>query len=107
MLERAPVSFRYLYTNHYLITDQAEWTFDAITGEISSTAIPEGEVCLTTGWPFLQVGAFDTSSTGVTKKSVVVLNEAGEAANFVLKNEGQIILSASIPPQSIQTISFD
>lgn len=85
----------------------AEWTFDALTGEISSAAIPEGEVCLTTGWPFLQVGAFDTSVAGPTRKTVVVLNEAGEAANFVIKNEGRTIMSSSIPPQSIQTILFD
>ena len=53
------------------------------------------------------MGAFDTSKAGVTDKTVVVLNEAGEAANFVLKNDGQIIMSSSIPPQTIQTISFD
>ena len=85
----------------------AEWTFDAITGEISSMAIPEGETCLTTGWPFLQVGAFDTSAAGPSDKTVIVLNEAGESANFVLKSEGHTILSSSIPPQSIQTIIID
>jgi glucosylceramidase len=91
----------------YLPIYQSQWTFDTITGEISSTAIPDGEVCLTTGWPFLQVGAFDTSAAGSADRTIVVLNEAWETANFVLKNEGDIIMSSSIPPQSIQTILFD
>jgi glucosylceramidase len=69
--------------------------------------IPEGEVCLTTGWPFLQVGAFDTSAAGLSKKTVVILNESRETANFVMKNGGEIIMSSSIPPQSIQTVSYD
>ncbi|EED87519.1 glucosylceramidase [Thalassiosira pseudonana CCMP1335] len=87
----------------------AEWTFDTTTGEISSMAFEEvgGEVCVTTGWPFLQVGAFDTSSTGDKANAVVVLNEAGEAANFILRNDGVEIMSSSIPPHSIQTISFN
>ena len=38
---------------------------------------------------------------------MVVLNEAAETANFVLKNEGEIVMSSSIPPQSIQTVLFD
>jgi glucosylceramidase len=90
-----------------LSISQAEWIFDTITGEISTTAIPEGELCLTTGWPFLQVGAFDTSYAGSSGKTVVVLNEAAETANFVLKNEGEIVMSSSIPPRSIQTVLFD
>ena len=87
----------------------AEWVIDPATGEIYSTAYADfgGEVCLTTGWPFLQVGAFDTSSTGKSDKTAVVLNEAGETANYVFKDNGKTILTASIPPHSIQTISFD
>ena len=90
----------------------AEWVVDPSTGEIYSTVFddtsPEsgGEVCLTTGWPFLQVGAFDTSANGPASKVAVVLNEAGETANYVLKNQGGTLLAASIPPHSIQTISF-
>jgi len=64
-------------------------------------------VCVTTGWPFLQIGAFDTAAAGPTSKTVVILNEAGETANFVLTSEGVTIMSSSIPPQSIQTIFFD
>lgn len=87
----------------------AEWIFDPSTGEIYSTVFDKfgGEVCLTTGWPFLQVGAFDTSATGETAKAAVILNEAGESANYVFKNKGKTLLTGSIPPHSIQTISFD
>ena len=88
---------------------QAKWVFDATRGEIYSVAYEEfgGKVCLTTGWPFLQVGAFDTAPTGDKSKTVVILNEAGETANYVLKNGGETILSSAIPPHSIQTISYD
>mmetsp|Transcript_17423 Transcript_17423/g.31526 ORF Transcript_17423/g.31526 Transcript_17423/m.31526 type:complete len:114 (+) Transcript_17423:1710-2051(+) len=88
---------------------QAEWIFDPSTGEIYSTVFDKfgGEVCLTTGWPCLQVGAFDTSATGETAKAAVILNEAGESANYVFKNKGKTLLTGSIPPHSIQTISFD
>ncbi|KAL7539273.1 hypothetical protein ACHAXR_009163 [Thalassiosira sp. AJA248-18] len=87
----------------------AEWVIDPSTGEIYSTVFDEfgGEVCLTTGWPFLQVGAFDTAATGNTARAAVVLNEAGESANYVFKDKGKTILTASIPPHSIQTIEFD
>jgi len=37
----------------------------------------------------------------------VVLNESRETANFVMKNGGELIMSSSIPPQSIQTVSYD
>ena len=87
----------------------AEWIFDPSTGEIYSTMFDEfgGEVCLTTGWPFLQVGAFDTSATGKTAKAAVILNEAAETANYVFKNKEKILLAASIPPKSIQTLELD
>ncbi len=87
----------------------AQWIFDPSTGEIYSTVFNEfgGEVCLTTGWPFLQVGAFDTSATGKTAKAAIILNEAGEAANYVFKNKEKILLTASIPPKSIQTLELD
>jgi len=88
---------------------ESEWVFDPSTGEIYSTVFEEfgGEVCLTTGWPFLQVGAFDTSATGNTANAAVILNEAGETANYVFKNNDKTILVGSIPPHSIQTVSFE
>lgn len=87
----------------------AEWIFDQSTGEIYSTIFEEfgGEVCLTTGWPFLQVGAFDTPAKGPGARAAVILNEAGETANYVFKDKGKTLLTGSIPPHSIQTISFD
>jgi glucosylceramidase len=80
----------------------AEWVYDPSTGEISSTVFG-GEVCLTTGWPFLQVGSFDTKDA----KVAVILNEAGESANYVFRNKGKTVVTASIPPHSIQTLLFD
>jgi glucosylceramidase len=87
-------------------------------GEISSTIFGGNELCLTTGWPFLQVGAFDTTSssatytgsnkaTTTTKKVAVILNEAGESANYILKDKGKMIMTGSIPPHSIQTLTLD
>ena len=84
----------------------AEWVFDTSTGEIYSTIFGD-DVCLTTGWPFLQAGAFDTSATGNTGKAAVILNESGEAANYVFKNKESTLLTASIPPRSVQTITID
>jgi glucosylceramidase len=80
----------------------AEWVYDPSTGEISSTVFG-GEVCLTTGWPFLQVGSFDTKDA----KVAVILNEAGESANYVFRNKGKTVVTAFIPPHSIQTLLFD
>ena len=95
----------------------AEWDHNPSMGEISSTVFGGNEVCLTTGWPFLQVGAFDTTSSSATytgsnkattsKKVVVILNEAGESANYILKDEGKMIMTGSIPPHSIQTLTLD
>lgn len=96
----------------------AEWDHNPSMGEISSTVFGGNEVCLTTGWPFLQAGAFDTTSssatntgsnkaTTTTKKVAVILNEAGESANYILKDEGKMIMTGSIPPHSIQTLTLD
>mmetsp|Transcript_5326 Transcript_5326/g.15516 ORF Transcript_5326/g.15516 Transcript_5326/m.15516 type:complete len:892 (-) Transcript_5326:169-2844(-) len=87
----------------------AEWSYNAKTGEILSHHFADygGEVCLTTGWPFLQVGAFQTP-TAEEGKAVILLNEAGETANFVLRDgNGKAIVASSIPAHSIQTILFD
>jgi glucosylceramidase len=61
---------------------------------------------MTTGWPFLQMGAFLTPQ-GETDKTVVVLNEAADAANYILRDGNKIVLTGSIPPHSIQTILLD
>lgn len=74
------------------------WTRTA-RGEFRSKAIGN-EVCMTTGWPFLQVSAFDN---GV----VVVLNEADQPANFNIRDDDRLILSASIPKHSIQTLLIE
>jgi len=91
----------------------ALWTFSPETGEISSTMFSEGEVCMTTGWPFLQAGAFDTSEVHIEGRghnsglTLVVLNESKDDASFVVKSGNDIgsspLLKASIPAHSIQT----
>lgn len=61
---------------------------------------------MTTGWPFLQMNAFLTPNAE-NKKTIVVLNEARDSANYVLYNGGEPVLSGSIPPRSIQTLLLD
>jgi glucosylceramidase len=73
---------------------------------ISSSFFEDGDVCMTTGWPFLQMGAFRTPN-GETEKTVVVLNEAADAANYIFRDGTKIVLTGSIPPHSIQTILLD
>ena len=84
----------------------ALWIYSKATNEIISNYLPEGSVCMTTGWPFLQIGAFETPK-GESEKTVVVLNEAKDSANFVLYDGEDLILSGSIPPRSIQTLLLD
>lgn len=55
---------------------------------------------MTTGWPFLQMGAFQTP----TDKTVVILNEAAEGANYILRDKDDIVLTGAIPAHSIQTV---
>ena len=94
----------------------ALWSFSPETGEISSAVFSEGEVCMTTGWPFLQAGAFDTSRVGKEEEmahqgggglTLVVLNESKDDASFVVKSSNNIrigpLLKSSIPARSIQT----
>jgi glucosylceramidase len=64
-----------------------------------------GETCLTTGWPFLQVGAYIDKDR--RKKTVVILNEASDPANFIIRGDGnEILLTNSIPAHSIQTVNI-
>lgn len=84
----------------------ARWKYSDVTREIISDYLKEGEVCMTTGWPFLQMGAFDTPN-GESKTTVVILNEARESANYVIYDGNEPLLSGSIPPRSIQTVLLD
>ena len=90
--------------------DSSRWFLDEATGEASSVFFDEEQldnrVCMTTGWPFLQMGAFLTPN-GSAPKTVVVLNEARDAANFALKDEFGVVATGRIPPRSIQTILLD
>eukprot|EP00537_Pseudo-nitzschia_pungens_P013130 CAMPEP_0172386720 /NCGR_PEP_ID=MMETSP1061-20121228/4183_1 /TAXON_ID=37318 /ORGANISM="Pseudo-nitzschia pungens, Strain cf. pungens" /LENGTH=875 /DNA_ID=CAMNT_0013116169 /DNA_START=116 /DNA_END=2743 /DNA_ORIENTATION=- len=82
------------------------WLYSEATREIISDYLPGGSVCVTTGWPFLQIGAFETPN-GESYKTVVVLNEAQDSANYVLYDGDELVLSGSIPPHSIQTLLLD
>eukprot|EP00980_Cylindrotheca_fusiformis_P011379 scaffold2638_cov114-Cylindrotheca_fusiformis.AAC.7 len=79
---------------------------DEAPGEIISAFLEQGEVCLTTGWPFLQMGAFSTPN-GESENTVVLLNEARDSANYIMYNGSDPVLSGSIPPRSIQTVLLD
>lgn len=81
----------------------SQWTLSEETGEISSSYFEEGEVCMTTGWPFLQMGAFSTPN-GETERTMVILNEAAEGANYIVRNKQDVILTGVIPAHSIQTV---
>ncbi|CAJ1946768.1 unnamed protein product [Cylindrotheca closterium] len=86
---------------------QSKWKYsDPSGGEIITTVLDAGEVCMTTGWPFLQMGAFSTPN-GESESTVVLLNEARDSANYVLYDGGDVVLSGSIPPRSIQTVLLD
>jgi hypothetical protein len=61
---------------------------------------------MTTGWPFLQMGAFLTPN-GDTDRTMVILNEAAEGANYIIRNKQDIILTGVIPAHSIQTVILD
>ena len=87
-------------------TTAAEWSYSFETGEVISHHLDEGEVCMTTGWPFFQMGAFSTPK-GESDRTVVLLNEARDAANYVLYDGEDVLLSGSIPPRSIQTVLID
>ena len=84
----------------------AVWTYSSTDGEIVSDVLEDGSVCMTTGWPFLQIGAFETPN-GESKRTVVILNEAKDSANYALFNNDEPLLSGSIPPRSIQTVLID
>lgn len=84
----------------------AQWRMSEETGEISSSYFEEGDVCMTTGWPFLQMGAFSTPH-GETKRTMVILNEAAEGANYAIRDKQEIVVTGVIPAHSIQTVILD
>jgi len=52
------------------------------------------------------MGAFDTPATPDADNVIVILNEANEAANYLLRDMDEVILTGSIPAHSIQTVSL-
>ncbi len=64
-------------------------------------------MCLTTGWPFLQVGAFLSPNSEGHKKVVVILNEASDAANLIVRDNDEVLVTSSIRPHAIQTLLFE
>lgn len=61
---------------------------------------------MTTGWPFLQMGAFSTPN-GETERTMVILNEAAEGANYIIRNKQDVVVTGVIPGHSIQTVILD
>lgn len=103
--------------------DEAKWEYDETTGEImsyyfsssspSSLSLDQNNymddpVCMTTGWPFLQVGAFVTPNADGHKKVIVILNEAEEPANFIIRDDkdNEVLVTSSIRPHAVQTLLF-
>jgi len=102
-------------TNDCENDESAKWKLDMVAGTASSLYFNDEsdsddssnkEVCMTTGWPFLQMGAFLTPN-GDAAKTVVILNEAKDSANYALKSDENVLLTGSIPPRSIQTVLLD
>jgi glucosylceramidase len=90
-----------IHLNHH----QAIWKFDKVTGEVVSSLFRDdgGDTCLTTGWPFLQVGAYIEKEG--KKRTIIVLNEASDPANYIIRgDDNEIMLTNSIPAHSIQTL---
>mmetsp|Transcript_17249 Transcript_17249/g.38189 ORF Transcript_17249/g.38189 Transcript_17249/m.38189 type:complete len:803 (-) Transcript_17249:25-2433(-) len=85
------------------------WSLSTETGEVSSTYFAQGDVCMTTGWPFLQAGVFDTTEVPGergNKMTMVVLNESEDDAAFVVRandKKSSPLLKSTIPAHSIQT----
>lgn len=85
------------------------WSLSTETGEVSSAYFTEGNVCMTTGWPFLQAGVFDTTEVPGergNKITMVVLNESEDDAAFVVRandKKSSPLLKSTIPAHSIQT----
>jgi hypothetical protein len=50
--------------------------------------------------------AYDTPN-GEAEKTVIILNEAKEPANYALCDGEDALMSGSIPPRSIQTVLLD
>jgi glucosylceramidase len=94
----------------YCTERSAEWIIDPITGEAASLYFKDetsdNRVCMTTGWPFLQVGAFLTPQ-GESAKTIVLLNEARQSANYAIQDEHEVLVTGMIPPRSIQTFTID
>lgn len=96
-------------TLKYSFMQQSLWRYSKETGELISDYFSEmsTEVCMTTGWPFLQVGAFKPADSS-GDHSIVILNEAGLSANIQLDIttvDGQeLSIQSSIPAYAIQTI---
>ena len=90
------------------------WSFDREWGELISYELASldsesGEprdsetICMTTGWPFLQMGAFTSPNSD---KIVVILNEARDPANYALADDEDLVMTGSIPPRSVQTFTL-
>ena len=62
---------------------------------------------MTTGWPFLQVGAFKPANPE-DDHTIVILNEADDEANFaldvVMDGGKEVVMKYTIKEHTIQTV---
>lgn len=83
--------------------ESAIWQLDKVSGEVISSFFDSdgGDTCLTTGWPFLQVGAYIDREK--KKRTIIVLNEASDPANYVIRSEdnNEILLTNSTDRKSV------
>merc|ERR1712146_178992 len=61
--------------------DHQQFVYDAKTGEIKLSTFV-GDMCLTSGWPFLTGVAFESDDEGTV--TVVVMNEASQDTKITL-----------------------
>ena len=74
-----------------------------LTGENEQTLYSEHfDLCLTSGWPFLQVGGFLTEDKTLT--TLVILNEADTEVDVRLDEIGAVL---QMPPHSVKTIRYN
>lgn len=84
--------------------DHQQFHHDAETGEIKLSTGFAGEMCLTSGWPFLTGVAFESEDLGTA--TVVVMNEASQDTKITLTDSVKGTGWFGINGRSMQTIIY-
>lgn len=83
--------------------DHQQFVYDAKTGEIKVSTFT-GEMCLTSGWPFLTGVAFESEDERTA--TVVVMNEASQDTKITLTDSVKGTGWFGINGRSMQTITY-